>query len=212
MNRAVSHAVTRAVTRDPEAGWTLIELLVALAVVGLLAALAAPPLLRAAGETRMRLAASEVATSMRLARAYAVRHGARVGLRFDTRGAGKVTWTLYRDGDGDGVRADDIAAGRDPVVREAPLQRLGAGARFGFPPGRAPRDPGNPRRRLDRLDDPIRFNRSDMASFDPLGTATPGTVYLTDGREILVAVRVTDRTGRVRTMIYDYGSEVWESI
>ena len=51
-----------------------------------------------------------------------------------------------------------------------------------------------------------------MASFDPLGTATPGTVYLTDGREILVAVRVTDRTGRVRTMIYDYGREAWESI
>ncbi len=198
--------------RDPEAGWTLIELLVALAIVGLLATLAAPPLLRAASANRMRLAASEVATSMQLARAYAVRHSARVGLRFDTRGAGKATWTLYRDGDGDGVLASDIAAGTDPVVREAQLQRLGAAARFGFPPGPAPRDPSDPRRRLDRLDDPIRFNRSDMASFDPLGTATPGTVYLTDGRELLVAVRVTQHTGRVRVLRYDRASETWAGI
>jgi prepilin-type N-terminal cleavage/methylation domain-containing protein len=204
--------VNRVANRNPEAGWTLIELVVALALAGLLAALAAPPLLRAVSANRMRLAASEVATSMQLARAYAVRHSARVGLRFDTRGAGKVTWTLYRDGDGDGVLAGDIAAGTDPMVREAQLQRLGAAARFGFPPGPAPRDPGDPRRRLDRLEDPIRFNRSDMASFDPLGTATPGTVYLTDGRELLVAVRVTSRTGRVRVLRYDRASETWEGI
>ena len=198
--------------RRSEHGWTLIELLVTLAVLGLLAALAAPPLLRAASAGRMRLAASEIATSMHMARTWAIRHHARVGLRFDPGAAGGASWTLYRDGDGDGVLAADIADGTDPVVRAAPLRRLGAAARFGFPPGPPPRDPGDPRRRLDRLDDPIRFNRSDMVSFDPLGTATPGTVYLTDGRELLVAVRVTGRTGRIRALRYDAAAEVWEGI
>ena len=197
---------------DSAAGWTLIELLVSLAVLGLLVTLSAPPLLRAAAQNRMRLAASEVASSMHMARAYAVRHSARVGLRFDTGGEGKVTWALYRDGDGDGVLARDIADGTDPRVREAGFRRIGTMARFGFPPGPAPRDPSDPRRRLDRLDDPIRFNRSDMASFDPVGTATPGTVYLTDGRELLVAVRVTNRTGRIRVLRYDYATETWDGI
>ena len=196
----------------PEAGWTLVELLVSLAVIGLLAALSAPPLLRAASENRMRLAASEIASSLHMARAYAVRHSARVGLRFDTGGDGKVTWALYRDGDGDGVLARDVADGTDPLVREAGFRRLGNAVRFGFPPGPAPRDPGDRRRRLNRLDDPIRFNRSDTASFDPLGTATPGTVYLTDGREHLVAVRVTNKTGKIRALRYDYATESWEEI
>jgi Tfp pilus assembly protein FimT len=194
------------------AGWTLVELAVTLAIFALFVTLSAPPLLRAASRNRMRLAASEVASSMKMARAYAVRHSARVGLRFDTGGDGKVTWALYRDGDGDGVLARDIRDGTDPRVREAGFRRIGTAARFGFPEGPAPRDPGNPSRRLDRLDDPIRFNRSDTASFDPVGTATPGTVYLTDGRDELVAVRVTNRTGRIRVLRYDYVTETWDGI
>jgi type II secretory pathway pseudopilin PulG len=199
--------------RRPTAqGFHLVELVVTAAVAALALLVAAPPLARAATQFELRLAAGEVAGSLRQARAYAIRHAAHVGLKFRTSAEGTVYWALYRDGDGDGVLAGDIAAGTDPIVREAQLQRLGAAARFGFPPGPAPRDPGDPRRRLDRLDDPIRFNRSDMASFDPLGTATPGTVYLTDGRELLVAVRVTNRTGRVRVLRYDRASETWEGI
>jgi hypothetical protein len=183
-----------------------------LAIAGLTAAMGAPWLLRTVADTRMRLAASEVASSMHLARTHAVRHGEKVGLRFDTSGpAGEVTWVLYRDGDGDGVRGDDIEDGTDPRVRDGGFRRLGRAVRFGFPPGPAPRDPGNPRRRLDRLDDPIRFNRSDMASFGPLGTATPGTAYLTDGRERLVAVRIAGRTGRLRVLVYDPAEEVWRA-
>lgn len=202
----------RGAATGPAAGWTLIELLVVVAIAGLLVTLCAPPLTRAVSRLRMRMAASEVATSMKMARAYAVRHSARVGLRFDTRGDGEPTWALYRDGDGDGVLARDIRTGTDPRVREAGFRRIGSAARFGFPEGPAPRDPGDPSRRLHRLDDPIRFNRSDMASFDPVGTATPGTVYLTDGRDELVAVRVTNRTGRIRVLRYDYATETWEGL
>jgi len=62
---------------------------------------------------------------------------------------------------------------------------------------------------MDRLLDPIRFNRSDLASFSALGAATPGSVYISDQRANLVAVRVTSRTGRVRLLHYDYKSRQW---
>ena len=81
--------------------------------------------------------------------------------------------------------------------------------RFGFPPGPPPRDPSDPRRRLDRLDDPLRFNRSDIASFDPLGGATPGSAYLTDGQTQLAAVRVLSTTGKVRVIVYDRRKQTW---
>jgi hypothetical protein len=40
-----------------------------------------------------------------------------------------------------------------------------------------------------------------MLSFSPLGTATPGTFYVTNGR-LQAAVRVTGGSGRVRLMVY----------
>ena len=49
--------------------------------------------------------------------------------------------------------------------------------------------------------DPIRFGSSNMLSFSPLGTATPGTLYLA-GEGILAAVRVNGGSARVRLMIY----------
>ena len=68
----------------------------------------------------------------------------------------------------------------------------------------------NPRRRLDRLDDPIRFNRSDIASFNQIGRSTPGSLYLTDGRYLLSVVRLFGRTGKVKVMRYDPETEVWQ--
>ena len=114
------------------------------------------------------------------------------------------------DGDCDGVLTADIDSGIDPAVSPPrQLAHFGSFARFGFPPGPAPRDPGDPGRRLDRLDDPIRFNRSDIASFNHLGGSTPGSLYLTDGRYLLSVVRVFGRTGKVKIMRYDQETEKW---
>lgn len=202
--------------RAVQRGFTLAEVLVVLAAVGLTAAITVPRLWQATAALRVRSAASEIVSIFHLARGYAIRHNHHVGVRFDTRGAlgvddERVTWSLYRDGDGDGVRTRDIEDGTDPPVMVGrAVARLGASVRFGFPPGPAPRDPGNPRRRLDRLDDPIRFNRSDIASFSPLGGSTPGSVYLTDGRAALAVVRVYNRTGKIRVLVYDPEREIWE--
>ena len=161
--------------REVQTGVSLVETLVLFAVAMTLAATGVPPLLDWSSGLRVDLAAGEMLGVMHQARGYAARYNVKVAVKFRTEPGGIVTHALYRDGDGDGVRSADIASGADPEVR--PPRRLayfGRRVRFGFPRGRAPRDPSDPRRRLDRLEDPIRFNRSDLASFGPRGTSTPG--------------------------------------
>jgi len=185
-------------------------MLVVLALLGILATAGVPRFLEWSRHLKLDLAAGELVGVLRLARSYAVRHSTKVGVKFRPGDGSRVTYTLYRDGDGDGVLTADIEAGVDPAVglsRE--LSHFGSFARFGFPPGPAPRDPGNPSRRLDRLDDPIRFNRSDIASFNHLGGSTPGSLYLTDGRYLLSVVRVFGRTGKVKVMRYNPEEEEW---
>lgn len=194
----------------PRTGFTLIELLVAVSLLGLGALLLAPPLVEASGRLRVELAAGEVRSALFLARSHAVRHQRLVAVKFRPTALGGTSFALYRDGDGDGVLNQDIDAGVDPQAAPAQtLAHLGRAVRFGFPRGVRPRDPADPRRRLDRLDDPIRFNRSDLASFSPLGGSTPGSVYLTDGRRTLVVVRVLGHTGRVGVQRYDFAADCW---
>jgi prepilin-type N-terminal cleavage/methylation domain-containing protein len=190
-------------------GFTLIELLVVLAVLGSLITLGLPPLLESTDDLRLKMAAGEIAGVLRSSRSFALRYNANVAVKFDTQQAGIVTFALYRDGNGNGVLNQDITSGKDPqVMPPQSLKFLGNDVGFGFPPGPPPRDPstGAP---MDRLDDPIRFNDSDLASFSPLGTATPGSVYLCNGRGHLMVVRLLDRTGKVSTLTYNSKTQKW---
>ena len=192
------------------AGFSLAELLVVLAIVAVVAAVGLPDLFRASERQRLDLGAAEIASSLRLTRVYAVRHSANVAIKFETAPNGAVSYALFRDGDGDGVRTLDVARGIDPQVEPwRRLTSLGRGVGFGFPPGPLPRDPTTGRPIGGSRDDPIRFNSSNLASFSAAGSATPGSAYLTDGRGGLVIVRVTNVSGRVRTMRWDGVRGVW---
>jgi len=195
--------------RRRESGYQLLEAIVVLAIVMISAGILLPPLLRSADGRRVRLAAAELTGVLREARSYAIRHNCRAGVKFLVEDE-QVRWTLYRDGDGDGVLNRDIDSGVDPPLGlPRTLIHLGRHIRFGFPPGPPPRDPGDPRRRMKRLDDPIRFNRSDIASFGPLGGSTPGSLYLTDSIRHLAAVRVFGRTGKVKVLRWDAIEDQW---
>jgi len=191
-------------------GFTIIEWVLVLAILGLFASLTFPDLFLLTRSLRVDLASRELQSVLRLARSRAIREGTKVGVKFRTDGKGRYSFSLYRDGDGDGVLTRDIDSGVDPRL-EPPreLIHLGRRIRLGFPVGPAPRDPGDPSRRLTRLDDPIRFNRSDIASFNHLGASTPGSLYITDGLHFLSAVRVFGRTGKVKILRYDVVSETW---
>lgn len=189
----------------------MLELLGVAVIVGVTAVLLLPGLLRFSRSVRLDFAASEVMGALRLARSHAVRYSTKVGVKFREDSRGRISFTIYRDGDGDGVLNRDIDSGVDPQLAPSrQLIHMGQQIRFGFPRGPAPRDPGDPRRRLNRLDDPIRFNRSDLASFNHLGGSTPGSVYLTDGLYHLAVVRVFGFTGKVKVMRYDPETETWK--
>jgi type II secretory pathway pseudopilin PulG len=186
-------------------------MVVALTILGTLIFLSLPPFLRITGDLRLRLTANEVMGILRAARSFAIRHGANVAVQFKSSPEGAILYALYRDGDGDGVLTKDIAKRVDPAVQPPHSldQAGGRSARLGFPPGLRVRDPGSPGKWLTTAD-PIRFNSSDLASFGPLGTSTPGSLYLTDGHSRLAVVRVLGRTGRVRVMAYDFVRQVWQ--
>ncbi len=193
-------------------GFQLVELSILLGLLGMLLAIGAPDLLRLSARHRVTSAAAELAATLHLARATAYRLSTNVGVKFRTDAHGRVTFTLYRDGDGDGVLTVDIESGEDPPVGPTRrLNNLGPGVGFGFPPPPAPTDPADPGQRLENLHDPIRFNRSDIASFDSLGASTPGSLYVSDRRSEIAVVRVLGRTGRIRILVYDREREVWES-
>ena len=194
-----------------ERGFSLVELVVILALLAMAVLIAAPPLMSASAALRVDLATQELVGTLRQARSYAILHSTKVGVRFYPEPErGRVGWALFRDGDGDGVRNADIESGTDPRLTPTRwFAHLGGRVGFGFPADTRPRDPGDPRRFLDRLDDPIRFNQSELASFDPLGGSTPGSLYVTDGRRLLSVVRVHGRTGKLRVLRWDATEDRW---
>jgi len=191
------------------AGASLTEVLAIVALLGILAGLGSGPLLAALGRVRLRSAAAELAARMRAARHAAVTRACSVGLRFEPENGG---WRVahYRDGDGDGMRSDDIARGVDRPfgIPYRPGDGRG-GIRFGIPAGRVfPRIPPS-RGSLQSDDDPIQFGSSNIASFSPLGDATSGTAYLTDEESRLAAVVVFGATSRVRILLFDPVTGEW---
>lgn len=189
------------------AGLTTIELLAALAIAGALTAATASGVFQLQSALSVRSAAAEVAATFFRARAWALARGVAVALKF-RRDGGRYEWTLYRDGNGNGVRNSEIASGVDrSLAFSIPWSR--ADVRPGILRGTPVPDPGAPGRDLDRLDDPIRFNDSDICSFSPLGESTPGSIYLWDGRDRMAVVRIFGRSAKIRTLYHFRGERGW---
>jgi hypothetical protein len=115
----------------------------------------------------------------------------------------EATFGVYRDGNHNGVRRADIATGVDRLVSGPfPVHGNTSGVHLAIhpglpaiPPAQGPLAQGNP----------IRFGNSNILSFSPLGSATPGTFYLAGANGLQGAVRVVAGTSRVRVVIYQGG-------
>jgi hypothetical protein len=182
-----------------------LTIVLVLATFGFLAA--APSVTNLQESVAIRSAAGEATTALWRARAHALARNVHVGVKFRKNGD-RYEWALYRDGNGNGVRTAEIARGVD-----RPLGLAIPWARRDVRPGiftdiRVP-DPGNPGSYLDRPEDPIRFNSSDICSFSPVGESTPGSIYLSDGRNRMAVVRVLGRTAKVRVLYYRRGEKSW---
>ena len=190
------------------AGYTAAEAVAVLAIAAAVTALVAPGVFQLSAAQAVRSSAGEVRAMLFQARALALSRGRYVGVKFRKNG-NRYEWALYGDGNGNGIRTAEIAKGIDP-----PLGIAIPWSRNDVLPGilkgsRVP-DPGSPGKALDRLDDPIRFNASDICSFSPIGESTPGSIYLWDGHDRMAVVRVFGRTAKVRTLYYQRGEKEWK--
>ncbi len=185
-------------------GFSLLEMLVVVAIVLLVAAVATPTLRAYSQEAHLVGAGRVFLGQFRLARQTALRTGVDAAIRFEP-GEKGIAISVYVDGNHNGVLSADIRTGVDRRIAGPRLLDTGAGdVRVGINPGvpAIPPDTGV----LDPAD-PIRFGRSDILTFTPLGTATPGTFYLA-GRSGQAAVRVTPGSARARLMVFHRGR--WE--
>ena len=188
----------------PAAGFTLLELLLALALVATMVGVGVPMVSTALDEIRTMMAARYLEARIMDARLHAVRRSARVALRFEPAGA-DYRFAEYLDGNGNGIRATDIASAVD--VELAPRQSLHErfpGVTFGLRPDIPDLDDG----RAMGGSDGVRIGSSRILTLGPDGTATPGTLYIRGVRG-QYAVRVLGATGRTRVLRFDSGTQQW---
>ncbi len=190
-----------------EGGMSLIEILIALLVLGTAAAVATPALRNASAEMRIRSAGREASVTFLRARLEAIRTRRETAVRVESRD-GRWQLMIYRDGNGNGVRNREIDAGVDRRVNGGWSWDRGDVLVGILQTVRVP-DPSDPSRRLSRTEDPVRFNNSNLCSFSPLSESTPGSLYLTDGRRKMAVVRVLNRTGRIRVLYFTAGDSRW---
>ncbi len=178
-------------------GYSLVEMIVAMAIFMTLAAVAAPTLRAYSVDAQLLGVARQFKQQFLLARSRAVRSNVSTAIRFEVR-SGITYYSVYEDGNFNGVLSVDIARGVDTRVAGPFLLTNGA------PDVRVAINPGVPAVPPDRgtlsTDDPIRFGRSNMISFSPMGTASPGSFYLA-GVGQQAAVRVSPSTARVSVLI-----------
>jgi prepilin-type N-terminal cleavage/methylation domain-containing protein len=186
-------------------GFTILELLFAIAIAGTVTTIAVPQGLRALDDFRARSAARFLAQRLTDARLSAIRRSACVGLRFEPGSPDYVVSTIL-DGNRNGLRTIDVQRGVDVSV--TPQEMLAAhfsGVSFGILPG-VPDADGQPASGTDG----VRIGASSFLSMNPDGTSSSGTLYLHGRDRSQYAVRVFGTTGRVRLLRYDLGTRRWK--
>jgi prepilin-type N-terminal cleavage/methylation domain-containing protein len=189
-------------------GFSLIEALLVVSVIGIAIAVSIPALARIRSASRTAAAARQVAVSFQALRWRSVAEAKVYGWQFRRDGDG-WEWMMVQDGNGNGLRSAEIRDGTDRVISGPHrIERWVEQVRPGFPD--LPELPAIPPRRgsIQNLDDPVKFGRSDLISFSPGGSASSGTLYLTDG-ETLFAVVLFGPTARTRVWRYDSVRHRW---
>jgi len=194
---------------DDSRGMTLIEALLVTALAGMMLAVSVPALSSLREEGRTAAGARVLATELHRMRWESVARRRAAGLWF-ARGPEGWEWHVVEDGNGNGLRTAEIASGVDVKISGPHrLQATLESVRLGFPPGGPFPEIPPGRGALVGDDDPVRFGRSDLVAFSPLGRSSSGTLYVTDGGRGLFAVVLFGPSARVRVWRYDARAARW---
>lgn len=189
-------------------GFTLAEVLTVIAIIGLIVSISLPAFAQYRRNSGLRAATQEIRSIFHLARSRAIARGANCGVKFSRSGS-RWVYALYDDGDGDGVRNDDIRSGRDllfagerVVLPEEHVADIGISGSVKDPDGSGT---------LSSTSSPIRFNASSLCSFSSDGSSTPGSIFLTDGDGGVSVVKVYGTTAKIRVLRYHADRGTWEA-
>ena len=174
----------------------MVELLAVLGVLAILGGVSVAQVLASLEHSRGYAAAKYLGSRFSAARIQAVSRGAAIAFRFDENENG-VTFAMFQDGNGDGVRTTDIQSGVDSLIEPA------ATVSESFPGADIGLTPTSP------VTDPVQIGSTNLLTFTPLGTATSGTVYISDREGTQWAVRILGATGRTRVLRYDARARAW---
>jgi prepilin-type N-terminal cleavage/methylation domain-containing protein len=190
--------------RGPTPGFTILELLFALAIAGTLTTIAVPQGLRALDDFRTRAAARYLAQRLVDARLGAIKRSLAQGLRFEA-AVPDYQITTVIDGNANGLRTADIQHGVDrPLTQPEMVGTHFPDVVFGILDG-VPDADGQPANGADG----VRVGTSKLLAMNPDGTSSSGTLYIHGRERAQYAVRVLGVTGRVRVLKFDHVRRRW---
>lgn len=197
--------------RRASAGLTLTELVLSVALVGLLTTALIPAVANVRSAALAAAGARQMVVTLHALRWKSVSLGRSHGLFFDQQPGGWI-WYVVRDGNGNGLRTAEVLDGRDPTLSGPHrLEDSIPGVTLGFPTDRPiPRVPPaeGP---IDHLEDPVHFGNTDLVGFGPLGTASSGTIYVSDQLHRLYAIVLFGKTARITVWRYHARNGQWTS-
>ena len=175
-------------------GFTMIELLIVVAIIAVTAAIAIPNIISWIPTMRVNSAARDIVSEMQLARMKAVSERNNYVITFDT---STNQYSIYDDGDNDGAEASEL-------VKTVDVDTDYSGIQFGYVAGET--GTGGT-----AISNSVTFSSSNE-TFKPNGTANKmGTVYLIPTEDIAGSRRDRQRaitvilTGRIKLWKYDAG-------
>ncbi len=202
--RLTAHAVALR-----ERGFTLFEAMVSLCIVGLMAAMVAPNLLEVRRRLDHQRLARQIAHDTMQCRIEALTSCRNVGLVFAQQ-HGKWYYTMVADRNANGISRKEFQAGIDrPLGPKTWLEFMSYDVKVGVPAAWRVPDPGG----AGLLPpDGMRTGNSNIISFSHLGHATPCTVYINDGRERVLAIRINGSSGVIRALLWRRGWSAWQEV
>ncbi|HET9832688.1 MAG TPA: GspH/FimT family pseudopilin [Vicinamibacterales bacterium] len=184
---------------------TLGELAVTVALITTATATAFPQVQAGLDDARVAGAARYLSSRLAETRMAAIQRSRHVAMRFANADA-QYAFATYEDGNGNGVLGADIQRGIDRRIREP--ERLSDHFRnvaFGTDPKLTPIEQGD----VAPGADPIRLGTGNSVSFNALGGATSGTLYLAGRNHTHYAVRVFGATGKIRVYRFNWRTATW---